>query len=163
MGKIEYTKAFYEAIGPGNGLRRLGLKWAETGKPVKVAIEYTKAFYEAIGPGKYVHVLAFEWAETGQPVEAAIAWAKFNYLPHEAEPLIKQGMTPELASAGDDLLIQTHGVVGAILFKLRAENPAATILVDPDIEDALAGIAATTKHMNTVLDLLGPPPGEDGK
>ncbi len=45
MGKIEYTKTFYEAIGPGNGLRRLGLEWANTGQPVEVAIAWAQANY----------------------------------------------------------------------------------------------------------------------
>lgn len=99
-------------------------------------IEYIKAFYAAF-PIDGGRRLGLAWAETGQPVEVAIAWHRHNYLPEEALPLIGQGMTPEMAAAGDEALIEAHGLIGATVLKLQLEHPGAEILVDPAVDEAL--------------------------
>lgn len=71
----------------------------------------------------------------GVTAEDAAAWANAGYLAEEAAPLIQQGITPEMANAGDDALIAEHGIIGAGILKFQLEHPGATIIVDPDVEE----------------------------
>lgn len=102
--------------------------------PIEALAAY-HAEYVAAGVSKGMEGWAATWFKMGVPAAAAAEWARSGYLPAEAQPLIAQGITPELAAVGDEALVDEHGVIGAGVLKLQLEHPGATVLVDPDAEE----------------------------
>lgn len=132
---------------------------------LRAAVAYVKAFHQHDPHLSYLAVCAVAgaWFRSGQPVEVATAWYDKAFTPVEALPNIAAGITPEMAAEAADALVEEHGVVGAVALQLALEHPGATLLVDPDAEAAITAIDIdpATDHVNTVLDLLGPPPGDE--
>jgi hypothetical protein len=108
--------------------------------PMTVRAEYFRIFREqATQLNGFPEALAWHRIDVGHAdgvtAEDAAAWANAGYTAEEAAPLIRQGITPDLAMMGDDALVAEHGVIGAGVLKLQHQHPGAAILVDPDVTE----------------------------
>jgi hypothetical protein len=81
--------------------------------------------------------LALEWILTGHPATEAAAWAALGYLPHEAGPLIAEGVTPAMAGIGHDPAatdVSSDAALAALRDELRRRDD---LIIDPDLADRL--------------------------
>ena len=83
--------------------------------------------------------LALQWLLAGVGVDDAAAWANSGFLPDEAQPLIDQGVTPDMVGAADEAAVAALG--GAAEYRraavLRLTEQIPGIVIDPDVADRL--------------------------